>query len=148
MKLLIHFQTSIAILLKFGNGEVISSHIYNGCNYLSMLRLKWNKSMLIKGAPGIPSTAKCCFMYSVASIVMEYVILQDIFLPGPPVDPGSPLKPGVPGVPGLPLKPGLPGRPVAPGEPGKPETQINCCNVPYKIRTRCHYALFNYNAFC
>ena len=28
MKLLIHYQTSTVKLLKFGNGEVISSHIW------------------------------------------------------------------------------------------------------------------------
>ena len=40
-KLLIHSQfTTVQPPLKFGNGLVISYHIYKGCNYLSMLGLK------------------------------------------------------------------------------------------------------------
>ena len=40
IQLLIHSQTSTMPPLKFGDGWIISSHIYNGCNYLSMLGLK------------------------------------------------------------------------------------------------------------
>ena len=41
MKSLIHSQISTGVPLKFGNWYVISSHIFYGCNYLSILGLKW-----------------------------------------------------------------------------------------------------------
>ena len=37
-KLLIHSQTSMVALLNFGNGWMIYLPLYNGCDYLSMLR--------------------------------------------------------------------------------------------------------------
>ena len=37
LKLLIDFQISTAAPLKFGNGWVISSTLYSGCDYLAML---------------------------------------------------------------------------------------------------------------
>ena len=40
MTVLVNSQTSTAAPLKFGNGKVISSHIYWACDYLSMLELK------------------------------------------------------------------------------------------------------------
>ena len=40
MKLRIHSQTSTVAPFKYWNGQVISPHTYNGCNYLSMLGLK------------------------------------------------------------------------------------------------------------
>ena len=46
MKVLIHFKSSTVVPLKFGNGKLIPPHptpwtLYNGCNHLSMLGLKW-----------------------------------------------------------------------------------------------------------
>ena len=42
VKLLIHSPTSMVQPLKFGNGWIISTHIFWTCHYLSMLGLKWN----------------------------------------------------------------------------------------------------------
>ena len=43
---------SLHVVHSFGNGEIISSHTdYNGCNHLSMLRLKLH--MLVKGVPSV-----------------------------------------------------------------------------------------------
>ena len=42
IKLLLHSQTSTVAPLKFGNGLVIWSHIFNGCNLLCLLGLKLN----------------------------------------------------------------------------------------------------------
>ena len=51
------FQTSTASPLKFGNGEIISSHILYWCSYLSMLGLKlihdstripWSQTSIVK----------------------------------------------------------------------------------------------------
>ena len=58
MKLRVHSQTSTVQSLKFGNGYMLSSHIYWACDYISMLR-----SNLIHVSKTEPCQIMCFYQY-------------------------------------------------------------------------------------
>ena len=77
MNVLIHCQTSTAQPLKFGNWQVISSHIYNGCDYLSLLGLR----LIHVSKRGIRTKCSCSKWFNPFPplIVCMRCIIQTIF---------------------------------------------------------------------
>ena len=67
MKYLIHSQTSAAAPLKFGMDKYVHPTLYNGCNYLSMLRLL---------AKGIPEQNSWCLQITFLMHFLERLCLN------------------------------------------------------------------------
>ena len=83
MKLLIHSQTSTVSPLKFGNGQVMSSHSLPGM-YISMLRLKFQP--VSKRGPIYPGDVLCrmaLFIHAIdthswsQSLYLSYILFED-----------------------------------------------------------------------
>ena len=78
-EIIYQFWTSIVQTLKFGSGWIISPHIVQFCNYLSMLWLK-----LIHGVPGIqgprPTVAILLFWYK-NHVIFFLVCVPEVVVP-------------------------------------------------------------------